>query len=365
MLVFNRTADEFKRSAEYTNIHHMTQLPDSLNDHVKITTDKLARMVQEKIDQQTFRDAERYQLMNRLFKCASANGVVDVQQAEFCVTKDEFLRVLLALGLTVNAQQSDALFDRYNVEKDGRLTVKQFLVRSVQQGFTHPWRHVVPPPEFRPPGPAQGGPPLRPHTPECDWSIEMFLGRLRDKMRTNNPSPFALSVPRCRRNLGQIFESVDRRFERTVSPTGLKRVLDLVNFPVSRHHLALLLREFPVPNHQGATLFDYPRFIRYVHPQESSNTSLYMDYDADFVEQGYHHGNQKVSMSTRGMTPPGHGGRMSTPLFEERGATPQIQTARFYTPDNARPVHPHVHRTGHPGRPIPPSHSRPGSRTAR
>lgn len=341
MLLYNNTQAERDRAHRFADVHHLTSFPDSLKENVKITMEYLEKQVQGKINQLTYRDTERYLLLLRLFKRASPNGILRIHEGEHYILRDEFLRVLQALGITATMQQATALFDRYDKNRNGQLTVQEFLVLFAAPHFTHPWRHCVPPPEMKPPGPAQGGPPLRPVTPPCEWSMDDFFAQIRDKMRINNPSPFTLSVPRCRRNLGQLFESVDRRFERTVNAAGLKRVLDLLNFPISRHHLALLLQEFPVPNSTGLVLFDYPRFIRYCYPDDHSSTSLFMEYDKEFVKQGYHTGNIKRETFQRGMTPPS-AERSKTPVYAGRRATPQ--TAR---------------------RPRPPSGPTRGSRTSR
>lgn len=193
-LLFNDSQELRERHdsfREFQSTHHLIDYPKSLTQSTtaNYTLATVEKALQDKITSQTIRDSERYTLILHWFKRCSLNGVSRTHKGENYVDKQEFLRVLQALNLTVSPEQSNALFDKYNVERDGKLTVHQFLVRSAAPDFSHPWRHKIPPPELTPPGPAQGGPPLRAMTPECDWTIPQTLDFIR-----NNAYQQSLSV---------------------------------------------------------------------------------------------------------------------------------------------------------------------------
>lgn len=356
MMPFNDTEEQRERVDKYVDRHYLTKLPESLTQSTSTNYDLawLEKTVQDKIYQLAPRASKMYMLVLSLFKRCSLNGISRHQEREHFVNIDEYYRVLQCLGVTCPREMSDEMFRKLDTDGNGQLTVQEFLVRQSEKDFTHPWRHKMPPAEMKPPGPAQGGPPLRPMTPECDWTIAQLLAEIRDKIRSNNPSAHPLSAPHCRRAMAQLFEHIDRSFQRYVTPNALKKVLDMLKFPISRHHLALLLEEFPVPNKHGISLFDYPRFIRKCYPEEEVRTSLYMDYNDDYCKMGYQDGKFEPQGPARGSTPVFRD--VETPVFERcnyRMAVPA---------PSAFPSRPPSQASRPPSQTSRPAYSRPASR---
>lgn len=263
--------------AKFGSIHHLTHFPESLKEGVALTVESLEQQLKQRIEALTSRDSDRYRQVLKIWREHSKKEGGDYpgsKSNQSYLTKSQFLSVLKVLGLFATREQSDKLFDLYDTNGDGRLTVYEFFRHS--RGVDYQKRKRPGPPPMKP----QKLSWTRPSPGENEvapWSMEGLFQSVRDKCRINNPVAFSVSYPKARRDLAMSFEYFDKKFNRYVNEAGLVRTLNAINFSIHPAYLSLLMRRFPAKPLRGETgeLFAYPEFILKVFPiGERIETSL-------------------------------------------------------------------------------------------
>ena len=296
--------------AKFGSIHHLTHFPESLKEGVALTVESLEQQLKQRIEALTSRDSDRYRQVLKIWREHSKKEGGDYpgsKSNQSYLTKSQFLSVLKVLGLFATREQSDKLFDLYDTNGDGRLTVYEFFRHS--RGVDYQKRKRPGPPPMKP----QKLSWTRPSPGENEvapWSMEGLFQSVRDKcrvrnafpaaaallpcalviarvrvycvshaartllttahtcMQINNPVAFSVSYPKARRDLAMSFEYFDKKFNRYVNEAGLVRTLNAINFSIHPAYLSLLMRRFPAKPLRGETgeLFAYPEFILKVFP---------------------------------------------------------------------------------------------------
>lgn len=185
--------------------------------------------------------------------------------------------------------QANALFDKYDTNGDGALTVHEFLTRCRPADYVGARWHdaegdvrgrkmfegtaaaaitggvpVARPLNSRPNGRFSRQAPPTPSDSLYHMTIDRIAAKLREKLRIRGASGTTLSYPRCRREFAKGFEHYDGERSGYVSEDGLRRTLDDIGFPLGSAHRAMLLDQFG--SHDGR--INYIQFIQFVFPND-------------------------------------------------------------------------------------------------
>jgi len=272
-----------KTQMQVASRHHITALPPSIVKFNKkaFTTDAIEILLQEKIQQFTSQDSDRFRQILTMFKTQvqrakdhqnSDNDVMGVNLRQFNV-------VLMWLGLFATQKQAKQLFNKYDANGDGVLTVHEFLTQARPTDYPGRQINVGEKYSFRT-GKRMflkdtlNGKPVRPNTPNDDVfhvSERTIAERIRAKMgnfpgtgQHYNETPLALN------DLMKKFQFYDPREFGECSKNNLKRALQNLNLSMGETHLELLMDKFAGEN--GG--FNYPKFCFYVFPGKPQNAAL-------------------------------------------------------------------------------------------
>jgi len=267
--------------------HHITALPPSVVkfNQKAFTTEAIEILLQDKIQQFTSQDSDRFRQILSMFKTQvqrSRDHVADAEQV-MGVTKRQFNTVLMWLGLFATKQQADALFEKYDANGDGILTVHEFLTRA--RPTDYPGRVINNGEKYS----FRTGKrmflddtlnrrPVRPMTPTDDVfhvSERTIAQRIREKMgnmpgsgQHYNETPLALN------DLMKKFGYYDPHGTGFCTARSLRRALQNLNLSVGDSHLELLMDQFPGPTQNGQPTFNYPKFSQYVYPGKPASATL-------------------------------------------------------------------------------------------
>lgn len=269
------------RKMEYVDFHHLTKIPASIDKWKRrtVSVDSIETELHAKLAQRCTTDKHLYNETLRLFKDQYRRAGKDPSNV-VGIDKTDFYQILTILGLFATRIQSDGLFEKYDTNGSGNLSIHEFWVQARPQdyrslpGFAdkqivdemvmnrarkrmyikESLLHTA----VQPPVP-----------PPTVYSLptERLLAGVRDKIRQNSVVDQTLSAQRTRRFLIKQFEYKDPDGLLWVTEQGLRRVLDQINYCVGGHHVKALLQAFPGPSEDT---FDYRRFAHSVYPVETS-----------------------------------------------------------------------------------------------
>jgi len=272
-----------KTQMQIASRHHITSLPSSIVKYNKenYTTEAIEILLQEKIQQFTSQDADRFRQILTMFKTQVQRSKDHTAESEqvMGVSKRQFKTVLMWLGLFATNKQANTLFKKYDKNGDGCLTVHEFLTCAAPKDYPGRYINVGEKYSFRTGkrmflNDTLHGRPVRPTTPNDDVfhvSEKTIAARIRAKMGNMpgtgqhfNETPLALNA------LVKIFEYYDPNGSEQCGTPHLKRALENLNLSVGDTHLDLLMDKFPARN--GG--FDYMSFCMFVYPGKPVNASL-------------------------------------------------------------------------------------------
>jgi Ca2+-binding EF-hand superfamily protein len=265
-------------------------------------------MLQEKIQQFTSQDSDRFRQILCMFK-TQVQRSKDHENSDSVVmgvTKRQFNTVLMWLGLFATKQQAEDLFEKYDMNGDGILTVHEFLTRA--RPTDYPGRIVNNGEKYS----FRTGKrmflkeslnrkPVRPATP-CEEvfhvSEHIIADRIRKKMGNApgvsthyNETPLALN------DLMKIFAFYDPHRTGAVGYKQLKRSFENINMSMGQSHLELLMDKF---NKDG--LFDYPRFCCFVYPGKPANAVMPEHLSLNIRKKGFVQSNIPLDFSQPNFT---------------------------------------------------------------
>lgn len=271
------------------DLHRLTEYPQSLVTLKNSTYDLayLERELFKKIEQLTPSDTDRFRPILKIWRTYSST--VNPEDDLASVDKENFRSILALLGLFATPDQSDALFDRYDVNGDGDLTVHEFLSRCRPRDFDHVSTKFVLDsagrrtyPEHKLMG--RYVPPVEPDV--YGFNLRFIKQELTKKLEGLAPINATHSIPRARKDLAQKFERYDKNLDRYVNMRYLKRAMEDMHFGMHESHYDALMDLFLAkPKHgESERLFDYPKFVVYVYPSmggEKGRMTLDLDYDGE------------------------------------------------------------------------------------
>lgn len=332
---FYKMVQHEKNQMLHASRHHITCLPPSIVKFNKkaFTTEAIEIQLQDKIQQFTSQDSDRFRQILNMFKTQvqRSKDHDNERNQVMGVSKRQFNTVLMWLGLSATKEQAEFLFDKYDINGDGVLTVHEFLTKARQKDYpgrmvNHGESYLFRTGKRMFLDDILNGCAVRPNTPPDDVfhvSEKTIAKRIRAKMGNApgvgihyNETPLALN------DLIKIFSFYDPKGRGFVTQGQLKRALQNLNLSVGETHLELLMDKFN-RNDGGESYFDYPKFCFYVYPGKPSNASLPKHTSLQLRPPGY---------GTRGGAGGGNGYGMSKLDFSQSvHATPRQDSQRAHS----------------------------------
>lgn len=284
---FYKMVQHEKTQMLHASRHHITALPPSVVKFNKkaFTTEAIEILLQDKIQQFTSQDSDRFRQILSMFK-TQVQRARDHENSDshvMGVTKRQFNTVLMWLGLFATKQQADALFEKYDANGDGVLTVHEFLTRARPTDYPGRAINTGERYSFRTGKrmyleDSLNGRPVRPRTPPDDVfhvSERTLAERIREKMgnmpgvgQHYNETPLALN------DLMKKFGFYDPQSTGFCSARNLRRALQNLNLSIGDSHMDLLMDKFAGPMQNGQQTFNYPKFSQYVYPGKPASAAL-------------------------------------------------------------------------------------------
>lgn len=273
-----------QRLLTYANKHHLTCLPPS----VRVTNTRefslpmLENILHEKIQQLTSRDSDRYRQILTLFKQQVQRSAGKADDITLQMTARDFNTFLSMLGLFATREQADLLFQKYDVNGDGVLTVHEFLTKAKAPdypGLNLDSKHF----DFRRgrgkkmfTDTSRYGIPVKVTTPNpniYDMGTENICTRIRERLEQTAKTGTAFSDQKARRKLFKAFEQKDPNRTGLISVKDFKDMLELsVGVVMGGPHIRALCSKYADEN----AMIDYPRMVIEVYPPtEAPSSSLY------------------------------------------------------------------------------------------
>lgn len=289
--------------------HHITALPQSVVKFNKkaFTTDAIELQLQNKIQQFTSQDTDIKRQIYTLFK-------TQVQRAKdhdgenskvMGVSKRQFNTILMWLGLFATKEQADYLFEKYDTDGDGNLTVHEFLTKARPTDYPGRKVNVGEKYSFRTGkrmylNETLNGRAVRPSTPTDDV-YHVSEKTIAAKIRTNMGNAPGVSqhyaeTPLALNDLMKTFAYYDPDKKGYCTQRDLKRALENLNLSVGDTHLDLLVDKFSYEEN-GEFFFNYPKFCFFCYPGKPANAALPRHTSLQLRPSGYGQTNLRPSVS--------------------------------------------------------------------
>ena len=263
--------------AQYYSLHHLTALPSSITKFADraFSTVAIERALHSKMAQYSTRDSDRFRQLLRWIKnrqsAAPAGTMVltdldDSTGQVSVIRREQFQNVLEIMGVFATQEQADRLFDKYDTQRRGYLSLHELMCRAssaLESDHSGPTTSELASGRadgarsdemFASKGKRQflrlkltgeGERPITPRQATNQITVPAITRALREKLRVNSKVGDTGSIPRSRRELARVFEYYDPHQTGSLTPEQLVRALHSVNFPLGEQHLNLLLESFP------------------------------------------------------------------------------------------------------------------------
>lgn len=211
--------------------------------------------LQFKVLQTVKDDRDRLRQLLLLFKQKTwtnynaSQGVDEMETTSF--DRAEFRGALNRLGVYATDEVADALFDKYDWEQNGRLTLVQFMHRCTPRLVNS--LPLAAPSEVRPRGYAPARRPRTPRSSVFAFPIKKIASAVRHKLAAISRSGATLSEPRARRELARMFEFYDPLLTRHVDRQSLARFFIELSINLGSAHIDSLVEQFPSVDEDGNT----------------------------------------------------------------------------------------------------------------
>lgn len=273
----------------YAARHHLMQMPPSMQkaNKTKFTLEAIETELHNKIRQNTCRDSDRARNIATIFKkqLQRDSGEVDTEDAgneTLSINKKQFRSVLNLLGLFATPEQADILFRKYDVNGDGDLTIHEFLT----QAYPDDYPGMAPLDESRYydfrlggagkrlfPDEGIGARPKTPHHQVFQLNIKQIHKTLKLQIEKRHRSGLACSIPYCRRQLANAFESEDQQQHGKVNRESLQKVFENrfgMNYGSNQYQE--LMETYEYEGEPG--YFDYVKFCLSVFSVEEQEKTI-------------------------------------------------------------------------------------------
>lgn len=277
---------------ERASRHHLLEYPKSLKktNAKNFSLAEIERQLHQKIMQGTTRDSDRARHIATMFKVQLQrdSGEVDdesVQDGTLSITKPQFRKVLNVLGLFSTPEQADQLFEKYDINGDGDLTVHEFLTKAYPDDYPgmkpldasryYDWRLGGAGKRLFP-DEGIGARPITPHSAVFTLNWSQMAATIRNKIKLRERSGTAVSIPNARRKLAQKFEFYDPQNLGCVTKENLEKALATIGITYGDSHLSELMAKCPPEDYpeDAEPVFDYVSFCMKVYPLEAQETPI-------------------------------------------------------------------------------------------
>lgn len=286
----------------YVDFHHLTEIPASLASwqakhraHKSMETElaDLEGRLHIQMQSRCTTDKQMFKLIKHIF-CQQHRRANKDGSRMTGVDKADFYQILTIMGMHCTQAVSDALFEKYDRNGSGQLSVPEFWLQYRPQdyvglpGFTDTEKYKREEKlmnrgkrmYIRESLTHTAVQPRLPHHSVYMLPIESLLEGIRDKIRMNSVSDQTLSSARTRRYLSKLFEYGDPDGTGSCDANALEVVLNKLNFEVGSHYVNVLMQHYPF-QHDRSRL-DYRALCLAVYPIETTPpmTSCYIQNDA-------------------------------------------------------------------------------------
>jgi Ca2+-binding EF-hand superfamily protein len=277
------------------NKHYLTQLPKSqqeMNDKL-FTTAYIEQQLHRRIEALTPGDHDRFRTILRMFRTQNAASREElgsrVAAGVVGITKRDFRGMLALLGLSATETQSDLLFDKYDVNQDGCLTVHEFLTRAREHDFPGSWRGPARRYSenkggkrmYKGGGPGRGGPVERQRTPHPNvshYAPRHLAQTVRTKLSGSGKVGQVYTDSRGKRDLLKLFLIYDTTNSGIVTNQQFLHVMRMVGVnSVGQSHLEVIFNMFCRDHRdQNKTeVIDYMAFTEFCFPNWDKDPKFY------------------------------------------------------------------------------------------
>jgi Ca2+-binding EF-hand superfamily protein len=238
------------------------------------TTDYIEKQLHRKIEAYTPSDMDRFRKV--LILCRTQNAAsreelgLGVPDGVSGVTKRDFRKLLSWLGLFATEKQAYELFDKYDVNGDGTLTVHEFLTQ-------------IRPPDF----PARGGTVEKPKTPHPDvmnYSVKDLAMTIRTKLSGSGKVGQVYTDARGKRDLLKLFYFHDPTRSGMVTNKQFLNCMMMIGVnSLGQIHLEMIFNKFMVDPTavNKAEIIDYIAFSEYVFPEWDKPPAYFKELTLD------------------------------------------------------------------------------------
>mmetsp|Transcript_28403 Transcript_28403/g.39931 ORF Transcript_28403/g.39931 Transcript_28403/m.39931 type:complete len:373 (-) Transcript_28403:141-1259(-) len=259
---------------EYVNMHYLTEMPKSIEKwKLKgFSLKALEEQINNKLTEQTARD-DMFQDFLKIFRIrARRPGQQD--NVSLRIYRHNFFDMLRHIGVFCTREQAQELFDKYDIEGRGSISVSQFFSRSRPNLNHNPFteresgdNHVRGKKQYL--ATKLAGVPVQPHNPPSNvygLTMDKIAYELKFKIQSSLETGKTCSDPFCRRYLARHFEFHDTNMVGYVTEYAMRRTLDKLNYPLGPNHRNMLLKTCP-----GALpgTFDYNKFVMLIFPDHN------------------------------------------------------------------------------------------------
>jgi len=266
---------------EYVDFHHLTEIPPSISKwkNRAMSLETIETELHSKLSQRCTTDKHLYNEILRMFKDQYRRAGKDVSKM-VGINKTDFYQILTILGIFASRKQADNLFEKYDTNSSGNLSIHEFWVQARPQDYRslpgfddkqivdemimnrarkrmyikESLLHTAVKPPVPPPS-------------VYSLPVDRLLEGIRDKIRQNSVVDMTLSAQRTRKYLTKLFTYHDPEGLGWVAEYGLRKVLQNINYAVGDHYVSALIQNFPGP---GGETLNYQKLALAVYPYETS-----------------------------------------------------------------------------------------------
>lgn len=280
-----------QRNMQWADKHYLTALPTSQaeSNQKKFTTKHIEEQLQLKIEQFTSQDKDRFRQILGMFRTqVQKAGPGRGKDPVLAITRRDFRKMLSWLGLFATEEQAEFLFNKYDANGDGSLTVHEFLTYARPSDY--PGSRRAPASAFhenkggkkifgKSGGPARGGDPVRLPTPHPDcyvFTVKDLAHTVRNKMTKSGKVGQTYSDARGKRDLIQIFKYLDKAKSGVVTLQQLRNAFKMAGVNnIGRSHFELIFYKFGRENNK-IPVIDYTGLTEYIWPNWDKNPDHYV-----------------------------------------------------------------------------------------
>jgi len=288
---FCKLLEREQRNMQWASKHYLTALPKSQaeSNSKRFTIEYIESELQKKIEQFTSQDKDRFRQILGMFRTQiqKAGPGRDLDPV-LGITRRDFRKMLSWLGLFASEDQAEHLFNKYDANGDGTLTVHEFLTQA--RPADYPGSRRGPASAYhenkggkkiygKRGGRACGGEPIRLPTPHPDcfvYTVKELAHTLRTKMTQSGKVGQTYTDARGKRDLLAVFQFFDKANTGVVSIQQLRSAFKMAGVNnIGRSKYELIMYKFGREVNKTPVV-DYKKLTEYVWPNWGKKPDFYV-----------------------------------------------------------------------------------------